>query len=90
MGHLAANYFNRFSKRYFVFKILIGIGRDPCTSGIGLEKIGVKLDKGYVIYYIFSCFKHIYARQKFNKCNVLQFCHVQIKVPNELFMVQIQ
>lgn len=25
--------------------ILLGIGRDPCTSGIGLEKIGVKLDE---------------------------------------------
>eukprot|EP00795_Rhopilema_esculentum_P002202 gene2202-17798_t len=29
--------------------ILIGIGRDPCTSGIGLEKVGVKLtSKGRV------------------------------------------
>ena len=28
--------------------VLIAVGRDPCTSGIGLDKAGVRVDEKYV------------------------------------------
>ena len=29
--------------------VLIAVGRDPCTSGIGLDKAGVIVDEKYVL-----------------------------------------
>jgi len=30
--------------------VLIAVGRDPCTSGIGLDKAGVIVDEKYVLH----------------------------------------
>ena len=32
--------------------VLIAVGRDPCTSGIGLDKAGVTVDEKFVPYLV--------------------------------------
>ena len=40
-----------FDKLFFpLFQVMFAIGREPCTKGIGLEDVGVKLHPKYVCF----------------------------------------
>lgn len=36
--------------------VLIAVGREPCTSGIGLDKAGVKVDERFVLLCLYHKF----------------------------------
>ena len=48
--------------------VLIAVGRDPCTSGIGLDKAGVIVDKKFVTCKLYSV---LTATMKYNYHDVM-------------------